>query len=116
MAGVRHSGLSNVTSSDMTQTDDLTVGDDLAVTGDITVTGAAQFNGNTGIGNSIADTFSLYGKTKVSQPRGASQAALTTLTGTKSTTNVAAKLNALILRWGKMRTDLIALGAIKGAT
>lgn len=104
MAGVRHSGLSNVTSSDTTVSDDLTVTDALVV------------NGKVALGNAITDSIGVYGATKVSQPRGASQAAVTTLTGSKTTTNVAAKLNALIKHSMKVRTDLIALGWIKGAT
>lgn len=96
-------GLEAIQASDTTLTDDLTVTDALVV------------QGKTALGNAVTDSIGLYGVSKVSQPRGGSQAALTTLTGAKTTTNTAAKLNALILRWGKMRTDLIALGAIKGS-
>lgn len=97
-------GLESIQASDTTLTDDLTVTDALVV------------NGKVALGNAVTDSIGLYGVSKVSQPRGASQAALTTLTGAKTTTNVAAKLNALVLRWGKTRTDLVAIGAIKGAS
>jgi predicted acyltransferase (DUF342 family) len=133
MAGVRHSGLSNVTSSDTTTTDDLAVTDDLTVTGKATVgetltvtgtfkavstatiSGALVANGKCALGNAVSDSIGLYGVAKVSQRRSASQAALTTLTGGKTTTNVAAKLNALIIYDMRVRSDLIALGVIKGA-
>jgi hypothetical protein len=104
MAGVRHSGLSNVTASDTTVSDDLAVTD------------AFSSGGRTMLGNAIGDSVGLYGVGPVSQRRSASQAAITTLTGAKTTTNVAAKLNLLVKYDMRVRSDLIALGAIKGAS
>jgi hypothetical protein len=108
------------TSDDMTVTDDLAVGDDMAVTGKatvgetLTVTGAVNFLANVECGNAVSDSVGFYGVGPVSQRRSASQAAVTTLTGTASTTNLAAKLNALIVYCMRVRSDLIAIGAIKG--
>lgn len=95
--------------------EDLALADDLAVTGDVTVTGNTTLNGKVQVGNAVTDSVGFYSTAKVSQPRGASQAAVTTLTGGKTTTNVAARLNTLIKYDMKVRTDLIALGLIKGA-
>jgi len=97
--------------------------------------------GNVALGDNVADTFALYGKTPIAQPAHAGQAAYTasTLTalGTIAFSTAAAgvwgfqtstaaksirtqlnkvitdlpKASVLLLR---LRTDLIALGAVKG--
>lgn len=116
------SGLSTIASADITTSDDLVVTDDLTVTGKqtvgetLTVTGAFAVLGSAALGNAVGDSIGLYGVAKVSQRRSASQAAVTALTGSKTTTNVAAKLNALIAYDMRVRSDLIALGVIKGAS
>lgn len=97
-----HSGLSNVRSVAQTLTDDLTVTDVLSV------------NGNAKLGNAVSDSVGFYGVGPVSQRRSASQTVVTTLTGSKTTTNVAARLNTLIKYSMRVRTDLMALGLIKG--
>lgn len=99
-----HSGLANVRSADTTITDDITVTDVLTV------------NGNAKMGSAVSDSVGFYGVGPVSQRRSASQAAITTLTGSKTTTNVAAKLNLLIKYDMRVRSDLVALGVIKGAS
>ena len=76
-----------------------------------TITGTIKI----GNGGATTDLVGFYGKTPVVQPTSASQAAITTLTGSKTTTNVAAKLNLLIKYCMRNRTDLIALGLIKGS-
>ncbi len=91
MAGVRITGLSKVLSADLTLT------------------------GNTALGDAISDLIGMYGIAGTSQRRSASQAAVTTLTGSKTTTNTAARLNALIKMSVRIRDDLVAVGAIKGA-
>jgi hypothetical protein len=99
-----HSGLANVRSADTTITDDLVITDRLTV------------NGSGVVGNAVSDSVGFYGVGPVSQRRSASQAAITTLTGSKTTTNVAAKLNALIKHSMRVRADLVAIGMIKGAS
>ncbi len=98
-----HSGLANVKSEDQTITDDLVITDRLTV------------NGTSVHGNAITDSVGFYGVGPVSQRRSASQTVITTLTGSKTTTNVAAKLNLLIKYSMRTRLDLVALGLIKGA-
>jgi len=68
-----------------------------------------------GNGGATTDSIGFWGATPATRPAGASQAAVTTITGGKTTTNVAAKLNLLIKYCMKNRTDMIALGLIKGA-
>jgi hypothetical protein len=99
-----HSGLANVRSADTTITDDIVVTDALTV------------NGSSELGSAVSDSVGFYGVGPVSQRRSASQAAITTLTGSKTTTNVAAKLNALIKYDMRVRADLVAIGLIKGAS
>jgi hypothetical protein len=85
MAGVRISGLSNVTSADTTHTDDLTVtddvaiGGDLAVTGTLAVTGAATMvnvtaTGTVLAGNAAADLIGFYDGTGITQRASSNQA------------------------------------------
>lgn len=78
---------------------------------------APTFTGTIKIGNGGATTdhVGFFKATPVVQPTSASQAAITTLTGGKTTTNVAAKLNALIKYCMRVRTDMINLGLIKGS-
>jgi hypothetical protein len=87
---------------------DLTEIDSLTVTDNLTVGGKGVLD------SAVSDSVGFYGVGPVSQRRSASQAAVTTLTGTASTTNLAAKLNALIVYSMRVRSDLIAIGAIKG--
>lgn len=79
---------------------------------------AASLKGTTKIGTNGAttDSIAFFAKSPpVGQASGASQAAITTLTGSKTTTNTAAKLNLLIKYCMKSRTDMIAYGLIKGS-
>jgi hypothetical protein len=98
-------GLGNLRSSDQTVTDDLTVTDVLTV------------NGNCVLGNAITDSVGFYGVGPVAQRASASQTAFTALTATTlaSPTAVANKVNTVITYCLRTRTDLIALGLIKGA-
>lgn len=97
---------------------DFTTPAELAVTTDLTVGGNTALSGKVALGNAVADSIGLYGVSKVSQRRSASQAAVTKLTTTTLTSPgaVAAKLNALITYSMRVRADLIALGAIKGSS
>lgn len=99
---VKLTGLESIQSSDTTLTDDLVVTDQLTV------------NGKAVLGDAVSDSVGFYGN-KVSQRRSASQTIITTLTGGKTTTNVAAKLNLLIKYNMRTRLDMVAMGIIKGA-
>ena len=83
----------------------------------------------TTLGQSTSDLISFYGKTPIVQPSSANQAAVaTTAVTTASTTtspagyatttqanNIAAQVAALVVFCNQLRTDLVALGIIKGA-
>lgn len=76
----------------------------------------------TGVVASTSELLHLYGGTAVAQPSGSTQAAVTaTALGTISFTSataaatVVAQVNALTVLVNKLRTDLVALGAIKGS-
>ena len=68
------------------------------------------------LGRAITEKVSLYGVTPVVQPASASQAAVTaTITTTAVLTQVAAQASANTTLLNQIRTELIDLGAIKGA-
>lgn len=69
------------------------------------------------VGQSITDKIGFYGlATPIVQPSGTSQAAYTkTTTTTTTTTALTVDITALAVLVNKMRTDLIALGLIKGS-
>lgn len=61
------------------------------------------------------DKVAFFAATPVVQPTGASQAAVTALTTTHTTTTIAAVVANLVTLVNKIRTDLVALGLIKGS-
>lgn len=81
------------------------------------------------VGKQITDTVSLYGVTPVAQPAGASQAAVTdlsggtaaatngiaTITGTYNSAILANAIATLAAQTNAIRNALVSIGAIKGA-
>ena len=61
------------------------------------------------------DKVGFFGTTPVVQPTSASQAAAAATTTTKSTTTIAAALDAAVVLANQLRTELVALGLIKGS-
>lgn len=70
------------------------------------------------LGQSSTDKIGFYGlATPIVQPSGSSQAAATnTTTTTSTTTALTTDLDALRVLVNKMRSDLVALGLIKGSS
>jgi hypothetical protein len=96
MAGVRHSGLSNVTASDTTVTDDL------AVTDAFSASGVVQ------LGNSVSDGIALYGTTTISQRAGSAQSSSLIQSNSLGTAGAAIMT--------ELWTTLTNLGVWKGAS
>lgn len=69
------------------------------------------------LGQSITDKIGFYGlATPIVQPSGSSQAAYTkTTTTTTTTTALTVDITAMGVLVNKMRTDLVALGLLKGS-
>ena len=66
--------------------------------------------------SATADKVGFYGTTPVVQPTSASQAAVTgTVTATATTTALAADVVLLTTLANQLRTELVALGIIKGS-
>lgn len=68
------------------------------------------------LGLTSAEKVAFYGATPAVQPSAAAQAAVTaTVTTTQTTTTLKADLAAVIVLANRLRTDLVALGLIKGS-
>lgn len=96
MAGVRISGLSNVSSADQAITDDLVVTDKLTV------------NGSANVGNAAADSIGFFTGTGITQRASSIQAT----TNLASSTDFGATQLALVQ---EIMTTLTNLGLWKGA-
>ena len=68
------------------------------------------------IAPSASHKVSFFGATPVTQPTSSNQAAVTaTVTTTQTTTTLKADLAACVTLVNRLRTDLVALGLIKGS-
>lgn len=79
-------------------------------------------SGNVALGDSSADTFAMYGAAGTTQPTSASQAAVavtvnavSALSGTLWGFSSSTQANQLMSLVNQLRSDLVALGLIKGS-